>query len=516
MRDHQKLVIQLSSHDSVAIALCDLVPGMQLKIPPYKIIDIRQEIPTGHKVALEPIALGRPVLRYGQVIGYATEFIHQGDWVHTHNLSEGKIQFHSKINIVNPLTYPASNNIPHFMGFKRADGRAGTRNYIAVISTVNCISATAQQIARAFTPDIMSDYPNVDGVVAVTHSSGCSIPSNGLSLKLLHRTLENLLHHPNIGGAVLISLGCEVNQMGDCNSLSINPDHDNGNVQSKSPFLVVQQLGGVHATIDTAIAIIRDFLPKVNALQRTSLPVSWLTVGLQCGASDAWSGITANPLVGLVTDRLTYYGASAVLAETTELFGAEHFLTQRVVNQQVGERLVEKMAWWQEQAARFGFSIDNNPTPGNKAGGLTTIYEKSLGAVAKAGSSPLNAVYDYGEKVVLPGLVFMDTPGNDPCSVTGQVAGGCNLILFTTGRGSVFGNGLAPTLKIVSNSETYQRLQSDIDFNAGPIVDGESMHVLADRLIDLVIDTASGKRTRSEWQTSYQAEIYPWQPGAIL
>jgi altronate hydrolase len=482
-------------------------------------LSTRQEIPSGHKLARAAVAAGQPVLRYGQVIGFASCDIQPGDWVHSHNLEVGDMQREFEVKVapldesgnLGVLGRGAAQNtqISSFYGFRRADEKVGTRNYIAVISTVSCADQSARQIAEAFTPERLAAFPNVDGVVALVHATGCCAAPGSLSFRFLQRTLFHLAEHPNVGGAIFVSLGCEGNQVQSPSADFPSPD------PSRS-VLTIQDLGGIRGTVRAGIAAVEELLPAVDGIQRTPQPLSELVAALQCGGSDGWSGVTANPLVGRVADAIVDSGGTVVLAETPEIFGAEHLLTHRAADEQAGRRLIERIQWWQAHAAREGFSLDNNPSPGNKAGGLTTIYEKSLGAVAKGGSRPLQAVYEYAERITRRGLVFMDTPGYDPVSVTGQVAGGCNLVLFTTGRGSVFGGQIAPCIKIATNSTTYQRMQEDMDFNAGILLEGGGFEDTAQALLDLTIDIASGRDSKSETSPGRESEFIPWQPGGIL
>jgi altronate hydrolase len=505
----QTCTIHLHPEDPIAIARCELTVGMELALSDGT-ITVREAVPAGHKLALKDILAGEEIRRYGYVIGRAKTFIPAGSWVHSHNLELGESSVERAVRVVQPEKPVSSGKT--FMGYERPGRRAGLRNYIALISTVTCSAHVTSQIARAFTPERLAAYPNVDGVVAIVHHTGCSMPPGGLSQRYLRRALTNLAFHPNVAAAFYIGLGCEVMQVDDC-----QPAFSMEEVAGLAPSsLVIQDQGGFQKTVRAGIERVEALLPQVNAIPRGPQPLADLVVALQCGGSDGWSGITANPLVGRVTDRLVREGATAVLAETPEIYGAEHLLTRRVTSQETAEKLMERIAWWEEQARRRGFSLDNNPTPGNKQGGLTTIFEKSLGAVAKAGSSPLNGVYEYGEHVEARGLVFMDTPGNDPLSVTGQVAGGCSLILFTTGRGSVYGSTLAPCLKIASNSRLAERMEEDMDFNAGQILEGLAWEEASQQLFEQVIETASGQRTKSERNGLSEQEFVPWQPDASL
>jgi altronate hydrolase len=508
-----KLAIYLHPRDGLAVARQDIEPGTVLLADepalPFQRLEVKEKIPAGHKLALTVTVAGAEILRYGYHIGIATQDIAPGEWIHTHNLSVGNQSHSFQIRVVNGHS-PASPNLDHFFrGYPRANGQVGTRNYLAVISTVSCSAQTARAIAHAFPSESLAEYPNIDGVVAITHPLGCSVPIGSLSYRYLQRTLFNLTSHPNVGGVVFVSLGCEVNQMADL----VKPLQESTAV---GPFLTIQEIGGIAKTIEAGVEAVRSLLPNANAVTRTPVPLSALTVALQCGGSDSWSGVTANPLVGMVSDQIVFEGGTVVLAETPEIYGAEHLLTHRAASREVGEKLVDRIHWWEEHAHQSGFSLDNNPSPGNKAGGLTTIYEKSLGAVAKAGSTPLKAVVEYSEKITAKGLVFMDTPGNDPVAVTGQVAGGCNLTLFTTGRGTVYGGMLSPCIKVVSNSTTYQRMQADMDFNAGVILEGEAMKLAAEALLEQVIQVASGMPTKSEQYGFRETEFIPWHLDGIL
>ena len=514
-----QFAIRLNPQDNVAIARRDIPAGTVLELDGRQ-IRLDGAVAAGHKFALEEIAPGAEVRRYGYLIGCASRAISAGEWVHSHNLDVGVIEHEYSYTLVPaPALSPVRRRT--FWGYLRPDGRAGTRNYIAVIATVNCSSFVASRIAAHFTPERLSAYPNVDGVIALTHHTGCSMPPGGKpagggAYDNLQRTLRNTARNPNLAGFVAIGLGCEVNQIETCFGVpperlaGLNPAGEN------DAYLIIQELGGAEGAIRAGIAAVERLLPQADAARRVELPASLLVVGLECGGSDAWSGVTANPVVGLAADRVVEQGGTAVLSETTEIFGAEHLLTRRVSSAEAAEKLIACFRGWNEQAARYGFSVDNNPSPGNKAGGLTTIFEKSLGAVAKGGSTPLNAVYWYGERIDRTGLVFMDTPGNDPASITGMVAGGANLVLFTTGRGSVYGGSLAPILKVASNTPMYTRMQADMDFNAGQVLDGEPLEAAGDRLFELLLATASGQPSLGERLGPHEQEFIPWVPGGLL
>jgi altronate hydrolase len=497
----EDVAIRLHPADDVAIARITIMAETLIQVNGEAALTVRQLIPSGHKIALRALEVGQPVRRYGQIIGFATVPVAGGDHVHLHNLGMQDFAREHQFGIdVHPVEYMPEHQRRTFMGYRRADGRVGTRNYIAVISTVNCSAHTCREVAHYFTPERLAACPNIDGVIALAHPSGCATQIGGADYQLLQRTLAGMAHHPNVAAYVIVGLGCE----------------SNPNVQRATPRMTIQDQGGVRKTIEAGIQAVETLLPLANDVRREPTPISELMVALQCGGSDGWSGVTANPLLGLVADELVRQGGSAVLAETPEIYGAEHLLTRRAISPEVGEKLIAKVRWWEEHARRLGIEIDNNPSVGNKAGGLTTIYEKSLGAVAKGGSMPLMGVYDYAEPVAARGFTFMDSPGYDPVSVTGQVAGGCNMVLFTTGRGSAFGFKPAPSIKVCTNTATYQRMEEDMDVNAGSILDGESLEMAATRLLDLLIAVASGRPSKSEAQGIGEAEFNPWNLGGTL
>jgi altronate hydrolase len=514
------MAVHLSPQDNVAVAKVGLQPGTILALEageqPHTQIPIRQPIPSGHKVALWEIAAGAPVCRYGQVIGFASRAILPGEHVHTHNVDVQDFARDYAFGAdVQPVTLVPERERRTFLGYRRADGRVGTRNTVAVVSTVNCSAHTCREIARYFTPERLAAYLNVDGVVAFTHHTGCTGHPGGPDYVFLQRILAGIARHPNVAASVIVGLGCETNQpatlmeeYGLCGG--------NGMRSLCPPTLVIQDLGGIRKTVAAGIEAIERLLPVANAAHRTLQPMSELMLALQCGGSDGWSGVTANPVVGLVSDEVVRQGGTVVLAETPEIYGAEHLLTRRAVSLEVGQKLVAQVRWWEDYTRRLGVTIDNNPSPGNKAGGLTTIYEKALGAVAKGGRTPLMGVYEYAEPVIARGFTFMNSPGYDPVSVTGQVAGGCNLVLFTTGRGSVFGFKLAPCIKISSNSATYERMMDDMDLDAGVVLSGAGLEEVAAELLDLVVAVASGRQSKSEAQGVGEAEFCPWSLGGLL
>jgi altronate hydrolase len=515
----REVAIRLHPDDDVAILKTHVPAGtiLHLQHESSAQIAVRRLIPSGHKIALREIGEGVPIRRYGQVIGFATQPIPAGEHVHSHNLGVQDFARDYAFGVnVRPVEYVPIEQRRTFLGYQRANGRVGTRNYLAVIASVNCSAHTSREIAHAFTPERLAAYSNVDGVIALTHLSGCANRINGPDYVLLQRTLAGMARHANIGGYIIVGLGCETNQIAD---MLQNYDLQTRSADGASrtpPHFVIQGQGGTRKTIAAGISAIEALLPVVNDVQRTPQPISELMLALQCGGSDGWSGVTANPMLGMVADEVVRQGGTAVLAETPEIYGAEHLLTRRAITPEVGEKLVAQVHWWEAHARRHGMEIDNNPSPGNKAGGLTTIYEKSLGAVAKGGTMPLAGVYDYAEQVTARGFTFMDSPGYDPVSVTGQVAGGCNLVLFTTGRGSVFGFKPAPSIKISTNSITYEQMIDDMDLDAGKILAGVAIEDVAAELLDLVVAVASGQPSKSEAQGIGEAEFNPWNLGGTL
>lgn len=508
----QEAAVLLQASDDVAIARLPLSRGLLLRISDEHIIEVKQRVQMGHKLALRDIAQGQPVLRYGSIIGFATQAIVAGSHVHTHNLAVGMLHQHYTYGVdLRPLKLVPPEQRRMFSGYKRPDGKVGTRNYLAIIGSVNCAASTIRAIQRRFGPEILRNYPQIDGVIGLTHKNGCAMGREGLAT--LQRVLAGMAVHPNIGAYLLVGLGCESNEI---ETLIANRAF-HSEIQWKEPlYLNLQEHHGVAQTVEEGVRLLGELLPRVNDVRREPVPISELTLALQCGGSDGWSGVTANPALGYCADELIRQGGTAILSETPEIYGAEHVLLRRARSQEVGESLLERLHWWEHYTEINGMEMDNNPSPGNKLGGLTTIYEKSLGAIAKGGSTPLNAVYRYAEPITERGLVVMDTPGYDPVSVTGQVAGGANVVAFTTGRGSCFGFKPAPSLKIVSNSATYQAMQGDMDLDAGMVLDGVSTQEIGARILEEVIAMASGNQSKSEAQDLGEEEFAPWILGATM
>ncbi|TQX86843.1 MULTISPECIES: UxaA family hydrolase [Rhizobium] len=502
-------VILLNALDDVGVARAMVRAGAATGIDGLVAAD---QIPRGHKIAVRDIPAGQEIRKFGQSIGIATQFIPAGGHVHLHNLavieSEHQHQFSVDIEERGMLPETARRT---FLGFDRGVGGIGTRNFIGIITTVNCSATVSKAIAEHFNrTGGLEGYDNVDGVVALTHGGGCAINTKAEGYLMLIRTLQGYARHPNFGGILMIGLGCETNQIGPI------LEHFKLEEGKRLRTMTIQHLGGTRKTIAAASEMIHDMLPEVNAAKRTQQPLSGLKVALECGGSDGYSGISANPALGYASDLIVRNGGTSVLAETPEIYGAEHLLTSRAATPAVAEQLLSRIDWWRDYTKRNGAELNNNPSHGNKLGGLTTILEKSLGAVAKGGTMPLKAVYEYAEIVTEPGLVFMDTPGYDPVAVTGQVAGGCNVICFTTGRGSVSGFKPAPCIKIATNSEMYEHMQEDMDINCGGIVTGEdTIEAAGERIFEDIIAVASGKKTRSEIYDYGDNEFVPWQVGAV-
>jgi altronate hydrolase len=499
--------IRLHPDDDVVIARAQLVGGTVLADEGVTVSGL---IPPGHKVATRARRAGEPVRRYNQIIGFASRDIAPGEHVHLNNLQMGSFDrdyaYGADARPTQFVAEPAT-----FMGIRRKDGRVATRNYIGILSTVNCSATVARGIADHFDRERLAAYPNVDGVVALTHGSGCGMDTHGEGMQILRRTLGGYARHPNFAGVLVVGLGCESNQI----SSLFGAEH-----LTEGPLLrtfSIQDTGGTAKTIRHGIALIEAMLPHADAVAREPVPASNLVVGLQCGGSDGYSGITANPALGAAVDLLVRHGGTAILSETPEIYGAEHLLTRRAVSREVGEKLVARIRWWEEYTARERGEMNNNPSPGNKAGGLTTILEKSLGAVAKGGTTNLVDVYEYAAPVAARGFVYMDTPGYDPVSATGQVAGGANMIVFTTGRGSAYGCAPAPSLKLATNTALWVRQEEDIDLNCGDIVDGtETVQGSGERLFRLMLETASGSKSKSERHGYGQSEFVPWYLGAVM
>ena len=501
--------LHLHRNDNVIIALRDLEAGSKTEAADGERVELINAVARGHKAASRDIKAGEPVRRYGQVIGVAKSDIPAGAHVHVHNL--GMSGYGGEVEASAPAVLPPSTDRT-FMGYHRADGRVGTRNYIGLVTTVNCSGSVARFIADAAEKSGLLDaHPNVDGIVPIVHGTGCGMSKTDEGYATLLRTLSGYATHPNFGAVLLIGLGCEVMQ------LSALTDGREITADGPLRYMTIQHEGGTRRTVEKGLEELRGLAEVANRAERSPASVSHLTLGMQCGGSDGYSGITANPVLGRASDILVAHGGTSFLSETPEIYGAEELLIRRAATPEVADKLRARLSWWEDYCARNGSEMDNNPSPGNKRGGLTTILEKSLGAVAKGGTAPLSDVILFGETPEAPGLVFMDSPGFDPCSVTGQVASGANIIVFTTGRGSVSGFKPSPCIKIATNSDMYRRMSEDMDMDCGAVVDGTAtIAELGEALFDRMVDVASGVQTKSERQGFGGVEFVPWQLGAVM
>jgi altronate hydrolase len=504
-------VIRIHPDDDVVIARHQLVGGTVVS---SEGITISGLVPPGHKVAVRAIAAGQPVRRYNQIIGTARQAIAPGQHVHSHNLEFSSFaRDYAAGQGACPTQYvdePAT-----FQGIVRAGGRVATRNCIGILTSVNCSATVARAIADHFRRDIhpeaLEPYPNVDGVIALTHGGGCATASDGEPLQVLRRTLGGYARHPNFASILVVGLGCETNQISglmEQESLATGTGLHTFNIQDT---------GGTKKTVAHGVELVQWLLEEANRVQRRPVSASHIMVGLQCGGSDGYSGISANPALGAAVDRLVSHGGTAILSETPEIYGGEHLLTRRAASVAVADKLIARIRWWERYTERNDAEMDNNPSAGNKAGGLTTILEKSLGAIAKSGTTNLMDVFEYAQPVTTKGLVFMDTPGYDPVSATGQVAGGANLICFTTGRGSAYGCVPSPSIKLSTNTALWQKQEDDIDINCGEVIDGTaSIDEMGERIFRLMLQTASGAKTKSEIHGYGQNEFVPWALGAVM
>lgn len=513
--------VHLRPNDNIAVARRPIPAGTEVQLD-GRSIKLPAAIKMGHKFAVAPIKEGDAVSKYGQVIGFAGRAIAPGEHVHVHNVKLGSFErdYAFATQVPAPLSPPAEQRT--FMGFDRGANkpdhlRYGTRNYVAVISTVNCSASTSKYITeRVRESGMLKNFPHVDGVVAIVHRQGCAMQFDGPDHKQLDRTLAGFARHPNVAAYILVGLGCEIVQA----SHLIENEHLSLiqlNGQSKAPLaLSIQDCGGIGKTVEAGVKAVADVLPRVNDIRRTPISAKHIVLGTNCGGSDGNSGVTANPALGVASDLIVQQGGTSILGETPEIYGAEHILTRRAVSQAVGEKLVERIKWWEWYVGLFGAEINNNPSPGNKEGGLTTIYEKSLGAIAKAGSTAMVDVYQYAEPVTAKGFVVMDTPGYDPVSMTGIVAGGANVCVFTTGRGSVFGCKPAPSIKVATNTPLFEHMNGDMDIDAGRILSGTPVAEVGKEIFEKILATASGERTKSEINGVGEEEFAPWSIGPTL
>jgi altronate hydrolase len=501
-------VVHLHELDNVAVAVDGLTGGSQ-----WNNLHVPKRVPRGHKLANAFIAPGDPVVKFGQIIGFATAPIAAGEWVHEHNLAMADNiarDYHFAEDARREAALPLAERAS-FEGYRRANGKVGTRNYIGILTSVNCSASAARFIAEEVNRSgILAEFPNVDGVIALVHGLGCGMDIMGEGYEVLKRTQWGYAANPNMGGVIMVGLGCEGFQIGRWKEIY--------GIEESATFrsLTIQETGGTRKTVAAGVAMIREMLPVVNAVRRETAPASELMLALQCGGSDGYSGITANPALGAAADMLVRHGGTAILSETPEIYGAEHLLTRRAVSRQVGEKLVARIDWWKDYTARNRMEMNNNPSPGNKLGGLTTILEKSLGAAVKGGTTTLMDVYEYAEPVTAKGFVFMDTPGYDPVAATGQVAGGANVLAFTTGRGSAYGCKPTPSIKLATNTAVYETMIDDMDINCGDIIDGVSIEDKGREIFAKILAVASGERSKSEQLGYGDTEFVPWQIGATM
>ncbi|MFC6634376.1 UxaA family hydrolase [Microbulbifer taiwanensis] len=505
-------LIHIHRADNVALSRAQLPAGSLVNWR-GELLELVTDVPAMHKVAVCPIARGEAVLKYGQAIGFASADIAAGEHVHEHNMTAGAHRpdyaFCSKVPAIDYIETSARAS---FQGYRRANGRAGTRNFLAIVSTVNCSVTVSRAIAAHFANSgVLRDFPNVDGIVALGHDSGCGMSTCDEGYRTLMRTLHGYIGHPNFAGVLLIGLGCEAMQV---NSLLRDCGLETGPLFQA---LTIQGSGGTRAAVQAGVDKLTEMLPSANACQREAIPASELTLAVQCGGSDAYSGMTANSALGAAADLLVRHGGTVIYSETPEIYGAEHLLTRRAVAPEVAQKLVDRIRWWEHYTEINGVALNNNPSPGNKAGGLTTIAEKSLGAQAKGGTSALQDVYLYAEQVRSKGLVFMDSPGFDPVSVTGQIASGANVVCFTTGRGSAFGSKPVPCIKLASNSALFRRMREDMDIDCGGIVDGDySVDECGEMIFQRILAIASGEKSASERLDYGDNEFAPWRIGAVI
>jgi len=500
--------LRLNAADNVVIAVDEIKPGDQ----PANAPAAAERVPRGHKMSTAKIETGEPIRKFGQIIGFASEPIAPGRWVHTNNcvMQDFARDYHFCEGARNEEILPVGQQAT-FEGFRRASGKTGTRNYLGVLTSVNCSATVARLIAREVEKSgLLEEFPNVDGIIPLVHGTGCGMAGKGEGFDALKRTQWGYAGNPNMGGVIMVGLGCEVFQ--------ISRMKEEYGIVENDLFhsMTIQATGGTRKTVAQGVDRIKAMLPLLNQAKRETRPANELLLALQCGGSDGYSGITANPALGAAVDELVRHGGTAILSETPEIYGAEHLLTRRAATREVGEKLVDLIRWWEDYTTRNGGEMNNNPSPGNKAGGLTTILEKSLGAAAKGGTTTLTGVYKYAEPVTAKGFVFMDTPGYDPVSATGQVAGGANVLAFTTGRGSAYGCKPTPSIKLATNSVMYQSMIEDMDINCGDVLDGVSIEDKGREIFDKVLKVASGERSKSEALGYGDAEFAPWQIGATM
>jgi altronate hydrolase len=502
-------VIRLNPNDNVVVARVDVAIGTPV---PAENFTSRSQVPAGYKIAARRIGKGEAILKYNTTVGFANTDIEPGTLVHSHNTEFREFdRDYAYASEFKPVQLLPESERATFQGYVRPDGRVGTRNFIGLLSTVNCSATVVHKIAEWFTPERLAEFPNVDGVVAFSHSIGCGMEMSGEPMQLLRRTMAGYARHPNLAAALVIGLGCERNQLKGL------MEQENLVAGANLHTFIMQESGGTRKTIEAGIEAVRQLLPTANQARRQTVSASHLSVGLQCGGSDGFSSITANPALGAAVDILARHGGTGILSETPEIYGVEHTLTRRAASRAIGEKLIERVRWWKDEySVGRDVQINGQVSPGNQVGGLANIFEKSLGSSMKGGTGPLMEVYRYAEPVTAKGFVFMDTPGFDPVSATGQIAGGAILIAFTTGRGSMFGSKPAPCIKLATNTPMFNKLEEDMDINCGEILDGTaSVQEMGQRIFELFLRTASGERSKSEQLGLGDHEFVPWQIGIM-
>lgn len=501
-------VIRLDKEDNVVVARYDIPEGTEI---PDEGVTTLQPVPGGHKIAVCPIAKGEPIKKYNTIIGYAAEDIVPGTWMHSHNILFDEVnKDYAYSRDYKPVELIPEQDRATFMGIVREDGRVATRNIIAIVVCGNCAATVARKIAYYFDKERMKEWPNVNAVVPFITGIGCGMEMSGEPMDLLRRTICGTATNPNVAGSIILALGCERNNI---DKMMEGAGLKEGKMLRR---LVTQECGGTRKTVEAGIQMVKEMMVEANKATRTRVPASELILALQCGGSDGYSGLSANPSLGRASDILIRNGGTVVLSETTELFGVEQTITCRAKTPEIGRKLVDHMNWWLKYNEGRDCQINGKVSPGNNAGGLSNVLEKSLGGAKKGGSTCLNEVYNYAEPITEKGLVIMDTPGYDPVSLTGQVAGGATICCFTTGRGSCIGRQDCPTIKIASNSPMYNRMEEDMDINCGQVIDGDkTLDEMGEIIFQRILDVASGAKTKSEALGVGYDEYVPWPIGVL-
>jgi altronate hydrolase len=485
--------IIVSPKDNVAVVKAKTEKDLSVVLPDKHIVTLKSEVPLGHRFATREIPEGDFVLQYGQPIGTSLG-IEKGEWISPENMS-------NSVPIVRDLPKDLSTPEPDyievseratFQGFKRPDGRIGTRNFVLIVPTSMCASHEATNISMMaeFLHYKREKFPNVDGVVAIPHNKGCGC-QDAENIEIMLRTLANYADHPNVGGVILIDLGCEKTNLSKVEKFLLNRDY-----RINKPFakIGIQEVGGTQKAIETGLEEVQKMLPIVNQAKREEFSASELVLGVKCGGSDGFSGISANPSLGFASDLLVRNGGTVLITEVPEFCGAEHILANRSKDVETGRKVYEMVDWYKDYAGKFGAVLNENPSPGNVKGGLLNITIKSLGAIAKAGTTRVEGVLGYAETVKNKGLNLMQGPGYDQESTPGLVAAGATVVVFTTGRGTTIGNAIAPVIKLSSNNEIFERMNNDIDISAGNVIEGtESIEQVGERLFEHICKVASGE-----------------------